>query len=164
MDQITLREAQKLSSPNPFALVSTADEKGRNNLMALSWWTYCSNNPPTVAVCLSKRGYSGSLIRANGEFALCLPNGSLQEAAFRCGTCSGRDTDKAEAFGIALESASRIAPKLVSQSKVALECKVTQTLEAGDHYLFVADVIVAHGDPTAKHLLAESGYACLAAY
>ena len=164
MDRITLREAQKLSSPNPFALVSTVDEKGRNNLMALSWWTYCSNNPPIVAVCLSKRGYSGSLIMANGEFALCLPDESLQEAAFRCGTCSGRDTDKAKAFGIALESASEIGPMLVSQSKVALECKVTQTLEAGDHYLFVADVVAAHGDPSSKHLLAENGYAHLAVY
>ena len=164
MDRITLREAQKLSSPNPFALVSTVDETGRDNLMALSWWMYCSNNPPTVAVCLSKRGYSGGSILARGEFALCLPNESLQEAAFRCGTCSGRDTDKAQAFGIALESASEIAPKLVSQSKVALECRLTQSLEAGDHYLFVAEVVAAHGDPAAKHLLAENGYARLGAY
>ncbi|MBR3136201.1 MAG: flavin reductase family protein [Clostridia bacterium] len=164
MDRITLREAQKLSSPNPFALISTVDEKGRNNLMALSWWTYCSNNPPTVAVCLSKKGYSGCLIKATGEFALCLPNESLQEAAFRCGTCSGRDTDKAQLFGITLESASEIAPMLVSQSKVALECRSTQIVETGDHYLFVADVVAAHGDPGAKHLLAEDGYTCLAAY
>jgi flavin reductase (DIM6/NTAB) family NADH-FMN oxidoreductase RutF len=164
MDRITLREAQKFSSPNPFALVSTVDENGRNNLMALSWWMYCSNNPPTIAVCLSKRGYSNGSIRTKGEFALCLPDESLQEAAFRCGTCSGRDIDKAHSFGIALENASEIAPMLVSHSKVALECRLTQTLEAGDHYLFVAEVVAVHGDPAAKHLLAENGYARLAAY
>ena len=164
MESITLKEAQKFSSPNPFALVSAADADGRSNLMALSWWMYCSNNPPTVAVCLSKRGYSGKLIAESGEFALCLPDETLQEAAFRCGTCSGRDTDKAEAFGIELQDADVIRAKLVSHSKVALECRVTQALEAGDHHLFVAEVVKAHGTPSAKHLMAENGYAVLKAY
>ena len=164
MEPITLKEAQKLSSPNPFALVSTADADGRNNLMALSWWTYCSNNPPTVAVCLSKRGYSGTLIKESGEFALCLPDETLKEAAFLCGTCSGRSVDKAEKFGIELAEPDVIRAKPVAHSKVALECRVTQALEAGDHHLFVAEVIAAHGAPDAKHLLAENGYAVLNAY
>ena len=132
--------------------------------MALSWWTYCSNNPPTVAACLSKRGYSGKLIKESGEFALCLPDETLEKSAFLCGTCSGRDTEKAERFGIELIDAEAIRPKLVARSKVALECSVTQTLEAGDHDLFVAEVVAVHGTPDAKHLLSENGYAALKAY
>lgn len=164
MERITLRDAQKFSSPNPFALVSTMDQDGSPNLMALSWWTYCSNNPPTIAVCLSKRGYSGKLISHLGEFALCLPDETLQEQAFMCGTCSGRDNDKPGRFGIALTNAEIIAPKLVRNSKVALECRLVNTVEAGDHNLYIAEIVAAHGNADAKHLLTQNGYASLQAY
>ncbi len=164
MKIITIGEAEKLNAPNPFALVVTADENGRQNLMALSWWTFASNNPPTIAACLSKRGYSGTLIRQTGMFSLCLPGEALREAAFRCGTCSGRDVDKPAAFGIELIPSDKIAPMLVKESRVALECRVTNTVEAGDHLLFIASVEAAHGNPDMAHLLAENGYATLKAY
>lgn len=164
MKPITIKEAEVLSSPNPFALVVTCDAAGKPNLMALSWWTYASNNPPTVVVCLSRRGYSGQLIAANKEFSLCLPDETLQQAAFACGTCSGRDTDKAEKFGIELADASVIAPKLVKHSRAAMECRVVSTAEAGDHWLFVAEVVAACGDPDARHLMATGGYRALEAF
>ena len=165
MRTITLKEAEKLSSPNPFALVSTIDRNGKNNLMALSWWTYCSNNPPTVAVCLSNKGYSGGLIREPGEFALCLPDETLREAAFRCGTCSGRDTEKAEAFGIKLADSEKIRPKLVAASKIVMECVLVSETKGGDHTLFLAEVVAVHAaDEDRKHLLSMDGYGELRAF
>ena len=73
---------------------------GTANLMALSWWTYVSNHPATTAVCLSNKGYSAELIRSNKEFGLNIVDESLKEAAFACGTCSGRTENKPETFGI----------------------------------------------------------------
>lgn len=164
MKPMTIKDAEVLNSPNPFALVVTCDQNGKPNLMALSWWTFCSNNPPTVAVCLSRRGYSGALIAEQGEFCLCLPDEQLKTAAFACGTCSGRDTDKAEKFGIALTDADAVRPKLVSASRVAMECKLVSTAPAGDHTLYISEVVAVHGDPDAKHLLAMGGYRELAAF
>lgn len=161
MKRITIREAQKLGGPNPFGLVVTRAADGKPNLMALSWWTYASNNPPLLAVCLSQRGYSAELIRASGEFALCLVDGSLKDAAFACGTRSGRSVDKAEQFGIELIDADSIGAKLVRESRIAFECRVEQVLPAGDHWIFLANVLAVHADETKSQLFATGGYGAL---
>ena len=56
MDLMTIGQAQKLTSPNPFALLSVRKNDGTTNVMAVSWWNYASNHPATVTVCLSSKG------------------------------------------------------------------------------------------------------------
>lgn len=158
MERLNIGQAQKYTSPNPFALVSTCTADGKNNLMALSWWTYLSNHPATIGVCLSKRGYSGSLIAAQGEFCLCIPDRSLRDAALRCGTCSGRDHDKAAEFGIALEPAEHVRPMRVSSSRLVLECRLQQQIEVADHILYVAEVAGSYGNAESSGLFAMEGY------
>ena len=80
MEAITIAQAQKLTSPHPFGLLCTRKEEGSCNLMAVSWWTFLSNHPPMLGVCLSKKGLSGSLIQKTGEFSLV----SASRAAFEC--------------------------------------------------------------------------------
>jgi len=70
MDLMTIGQAQKLTSPNPFALLSVRKNDGTTNVMAVSWWNYASNHPATVTVCLSSKGYSGQCIRESGAFGL----------------------------------------------------------------------------------------------
>ena len=90
MKDITIGQAQKMTAPAPFALLSSCDSEGKTNLMAVSWWTYLSNHPPKLGVCLSNKGYSGSLIRESGEFSVNVVSESLKDAALMCGRCSGR--------------------------------------------------------------------------
>ena len=85
MTDITIGQAQRLTAPCPFALLSTLRPDGGTNLMAVSWWSYLSNRPPMLGVCLSKKGLSGELIHASGEFALSIVDASLRDAALRCG-------------------------------------------------------------------------------
>ncbi|MEW6406824.1 MAG: flavin reductase family protein [Chloroflexota bacterium] len=153
--------AQELTSPNPFALVSTRTPEGTTNLMALSWWTYASNHPPTIAVCISKKGYTNELIRDNREFGLNIVDKSMKEAAFLCGTCSGRSENKPERFGIALIEPKEIATKLVEAHKVALECCLISTIDTADHSFFIAEVVACHINPAKKHLYAMDGYRAL---
>ena len=75
MTDINIGQAQRLTAPCPFALLSVLRDDGSTNLMAVSWWSYLSNHPPTLGACLSKKGLSGELIRKNGEFALSKPLG-----------------------------------------------------------------------------------------
>ncbi|MEA4812635.1 MAG: flavin reductase family protein [Anaerolineaceae bacterium] len=152
---------QKLSSPNPFGLVSSQMENGETNLMAISWWTYVSNKPATLAICLSKRGYTGELIKKSREFALNIVDESIKEAAFQCGTCSGRSVNKAAKFNIALEEAKLISTKLVKAHKIALECRVVQCLEVSDHDLFVAEILEASLNPEKNQVFAVNGYSSL---
>ncbi len=58
--KITAAQAQRLTAPSPFALLSSL--KGRKHkIMAVSWWTFLSNRPPMIGVCLGKKGASESL-------------------------------------------------------------------------------------------------------
>ena len=158
MENITAGQAQKLTAPAPFGLLSTTKDDGSTNLMAISWWTYLSNHPPMLGVCLSKKGLSGSLIIKNGEFGLSLPGAELREKALRCGTCSGRTVNKPAEFGIGLEGASVIGAKLVSGSRVAFECRLVNSFDVGDHVMYVGEIVSAHGDESVKQLYAFDGY------
>ena len=161
MKDITIGQAQKMTAPAPFALLSACDGEGKTNLMAVSWWTYLSNHPPKLGACLSNKGYSGGLIRESGEFAVNVVDESLKEAALMCGRSSGRATDKIAEFGIGTVDASEIKAKLVAESKVSFECRLTDALDIGDHTIYIGDIIAIHGDESKKQLYAFDGYARL---
>lgn len=153
-----IADAQKLTSPNPFCLITSRKPGSTTNIMALSWWTYASNHPATLAIFLSQKGYSSELIKETGEFGLSVVDAALKEAAFKCGTCSGREMNKAEAFGIELMDSEKIDTQLVKAHRVAFECRLIQILPVQDHYLLVGGVIALHCNPTMEHLYAMDGY------
>ena len=162
MTELTIGQAQRLTAPAPFALLSVRQDDGRDNLMAVSWWTYLSNHPPMLGVCLSKKGLSGSLIEKRGCFTLSLVGDKLREAALACGRCSGREHDKAAEFGIPLEAATTIPASFVPDSRVVYECRLVSQSEAGDHVFYLAEIVASHGDAETKALYAFDGYARLA--
>ncbi len=150
---------EKVNSPNPFALITSKKEDGTTNIMALSWWTVCANKPiPTIAICLSSRGFSGQLIQQTKEFGLCLPDESIAQAALMCGRCSGRDYNKPEALGIELMDAATMETKLVAKSEACMECKVVQVLPVQDHIMFIAEVQETHFNEAYRHVNAVEGY------
>ena len=161
MTDITIGQAQRLTAPCPFGLLTTRRADEGTNLMAVSWWTYLSNRPPMLGVCLSKKGLSGGLIEKYGEFGLCIVDEALKEAALRCGTCSGRTVDKASEFGIALCDAKQIAPQLVRDSRVAFECRLADSKEVTDHVFYIAEIVAVRGDAEKKALFAFDGYSRL---
>ena len=161
MTDINIGRAQRLTAPCPFALLTTLRDDGATNVMAVSWWSYLSNHPPTLGACLSNKGLSGELIRKNGQFGLCIPGEALKEAALRCGQSSGRKLDKAAEFGIPLEDAARIAPKVVSGFRVVFECRLVDTKEVGDHTIYIAEPLAIRGDESVRALFAFDGYARL---
>lgn len=158
MKDLTIGQAQRMTAPAPFALLTSKDGEGKTNIMAVSWWTYLSNHPAKLGACLSNKGYSGGNIREGGEFALCIVDEALRESALRCGSCSGRNTDKAAKFGIELADAKEIAPKVVKESKVVFECRLSDMMSIGDHTFFVADAVAVYGDESKKQLYAYDGY------
>jgi len=157
----SISEVQQVTSPNPFCLVTSCDRTGKTNIMALSWWTYVSNNPPTVSICVGQKAYTCQLIKETQEFGLCLVDESLSTAALACGACSGRDVDKSERYGIELIQADKIAPPIVKAHRAALECAVIQSIPVHDHLMFIAEVQQIHINPNTKHLYAFEGYSRL---
>ena len=158
MNEITLKQAQVLTSPNPFALISSHKPDGGTNLMAVSWWTYVSNRPPMVAFSLSQKGFTGECLAADGTLALCIPDASLAQQAFYCGTVSGRTQDKAAAAGIALKQLKEGFPPVVENSQIVMLCRVEQTMPAGDHTIHLAHVEAVWADESKQGLKSYDGY------
>ncbi|MDD6346631.1 MAG: flavin reductase family protein [Lachnospiraceae bacterium] len=161
MEKLTIGQAEKLTSPNPFAILTVAAPSGETNVMAISWWNYASNHPATVTACLSKKGFSGSCIAESGHFGLSIVGEGLEEAAFRAGTCSGRSGGKAELLGLPLTDEMNAPQKMVAGSRLWLACKLVNTLDVGDHVLYVGEVEDIMGDASVKGLYAMDGYARL---
>ena len=158
MKEITVAQAQRMSEPCPFALLGTKSAAGKENFMAVSWWTYLSNHPPMLGVCLSNKGYSGSIIKKQGEFSLNMVALELSSAALNCGRCSGRDIDKIKAFEIETMSAERISAPLVKNSRICFECRLLSAHEAGDHTFYMAEILKIHADEDKKQLFGFEGY------
>ena len=158
MEKLTISQAQKLSSPNPFALVCVPNGE-KTNVAAFSWWTYVSNKPPMLLFCASKKGFTGECIKKESRFVLCLPDESLANAAYKCGTVSGRSVDKPTEFGIELVELGGLM--VVAQSKVVFVCKLESVAEGSDHFIYIAEIVDIYGSPEIKHLMATEGYAAL---
>ena len=158
MDKLTIGQAERLTSPAPFGLLCTKKEDGSANLMAISWWTYLSNHPATIGVCLSGKGLSHELIEKNGEFTLSIVGESLKQSALKCGCCSGRTVNKPEEFGIELVSSETVSAPAVKDSKVIFECRLSGTAPAGDHFFYIAEVTNILGDASVSQLYAFDGY------
>ena len=158
MKDLTIGAAQKLTSPNPFGLVTVKKEDGSVNVMAVSWWNYVSNHPASLAVCLSKKGFSGGCIVAQKGFSLSLPGEALAAGALACGTCSGRDRDKAAEFGIPITVNDDFPQGMVDGSRVCFSCTLSQCCDMGDHILYVGEIQKIVGDENVSALYARNGY------
>ena len=71
---------------------------------------------------------------------------------------SGSKEYKADKFGITLTDAMVISPQVVENSKVIFECRCTDTVEAGDHTFYIADILKIYGHAEVKALYAYDGY------
>jgi len=162
MDNINLPKAAKLTSPNPVSLVCTAKPDGTTNLATVSWWTYLSFNPNMIAYAMAKTSYSGEMVRSNRKVILTIPGAEIAEAVMGCGSTTGRDTDKAKKFGIELVDVEGSTIKIPAHSRVAIQCRMKEYHEVGDHYLYICDVEQVFGDKTEDALFAWNGYSMVA--
>ena len=161
MEKITLPKASQLTSPNPVTVVCTRKPDGSTNLATVSWWTYLSYHPGMIAYAMAKTSYSGELVRATGEVILTVPGAEMAEAVLGCGSTTGRNTDKAAKFNIALTAAEGSSIKIPVHSRVAILCRLKEYHEVGDHYLYICDVEQVYGNETEEALFAWNGYSQL---
>lgn len=158
MKKINLPVAVKLTSPNPVSLVCTQKPDGVTNLATVSWWTYLSFNPGMIAYAMAKTSYSGEMVRKNGKVILTIPGAEIADAVMGCGSATGRDTDKAEKFGVELIGVEGSAIQIPAHSRVAMLCSLKEYHETGDHYLYICNVEQVYGEEAEEALFAWNGY------
>ncbi|MDO5115706.1 MAG: flavin reductase family protein [Synergistaceae bacterium] len=159
MKEINIGKATELTSPNPLVLICTKKEDGSANLAPVSFVSYLSFNPVMVGFAMGKAAYSGEAVKKNGKAVIVVPGESLREAAISCGTCSGRDTDKAAKFGVELVELQGSDIKIPADSKLAFAATLNKTIEIGDHFLYVCNIDKIYADESKDGLFAWNGYA-----
>lgn len=146
----SLAKVYQLLEPGPVVLLTTVD-KGKANVMALSWHMMVEFEPPLLACVVSSADYSFAALRATGECVIAIPAVELASVVVQAGNTSGRDLDKFEALGLTPLPSELVAPPLVAECFANLECKVTDTRLVNPYNLFVLEVLKAWIDPSQKN-------------
>ena len=92
-------------------------------------------------ISVRKERYSYDIINKNREFVINLTNKKLVRVTDWCGVRSGSKFDKFEEMHLTKEKAKFIKCPIVSESPVALECKVVETKDLGSHTMFIAKIL-----------------------
>lgn len=123
--------------PMPVVIVGSVTD-GRPNFMTAAWVTKLNSDPPLVGLSLGRRQHTAKGIQQTGQFSLSYPSVDQAVLTDYLGLVHGYEEDKAAQVVIfrgALESAP-----MVRECPVALECRLTQTVELPKDYLFIGEV------------------------
>ena len=147
MQPLDRDKAFTLASPFPYVLATVLGPDDRPNAIGLGWWTFCSWQPLHVAISVGSEKYSAECLERCPEFVLHFPAADQAAGAWLCGRRSGRGYDKLADAGFHLVPSLEVRPPTIEGVTVALECRVQQTLQVGDHTLFVGPVVASRGTP-----------------
>ena len=139
---LPLSEVYRLLEPGPVVLVSTAD-RGRADIMAMSWHTMMEFEPPLVGCLISGRNHTFDVLRATKECVINIPGVELARQVVGCGNTSGKKMDKFKTFGLTPAPAARVKVPLIEECFANLECRVADTRWVAAYNFFVLEVVKA---------------------
>ena len=126
-----------------FALF-TKDKNGIDNASINNSFFQVSDNPNLVMLSVNKATYSAKTIQESGKFNISVLTENVDyELIKRFGFQSGCDTKKTEGVENILNRAENGICYLTSMANAYFECTVKETIDCGNHLLFIASVDVA---------------------
>ena len=134
--------------PSPAGLITAVDEKGKPNVMtAGEIFNIGLKEPCIIGIALRPATYTHGLISKTKEFGVNIPTAAILESVDKIGTISGRDCDdKFEEAGLTPLKSNKIAPPIIKECPLNLECKLISVSTVGDHDLFLGEVVEMHVD------------------
>ena len=115
-------------------------EDGRVAAATVNWVTQVSFEPPLVAVAVKADSGAHSIIKESGSFALNILGKGQQATAYAFFKPTEREGDTIG--GEPFVAGSTGAPILES-CPAYVECRLIETVERGDHSVFVGEVVDA---------------------
>jgi len=146
---LPLSKVYGLLEPGPVVLLTTA-EKGRPNIMAMSWHTMLEFEPPLIGCVVSNRNHSFGALKATKECVINLPTVELAAQVVGCGNTSGRKVDKFKRFGLTPAAASCVKAPLIAECYASLECRLVDAKLVDKYCFFVLEVVQAWIDRSRK--------------
>jgi flavin reductase (DIM6/NTAB) family NADH-FMN oxidoreductase RutF len=138
-----LRRRVLWKMPSGLYVVGTTDKADRRNGMTLNWATQVSFDPKWLGISVEQDAFTHDLIAAGGVFSLCVIDREDRAIV--------RKFTKPVEVDLAARTMNEFpyidgpitgAPVL-SQSVAYVECEVQQSVEVGNHTLFLGEVVNA---------------------
>jgi flavin reductase (DIM6/NTAB) family NADH-FMN oxidoreductase RutF len=154
----------EITSPRQVVLVtSRADmemmgkEVLKEDIITIAWHMPVSFNPLMYAISVGKTRYSKKLIQRSGCFVVNFIGPELEDEMLYCGSNSGEHTDKFKETKLTKEDSEKIDCPRIKQASAYMECEVVDMIDAGDHVIFVADVVHKELKKAGKRLMQGIG-------
>lgn len=138
--------AYRLLHPMHTVIISCVGKAGKPNATTLAWAMPTSNDPPMVAISVSPKRLSHTLIEESQEFIINVPTLELLQATYACGSFSGRSFDKFKKAGLTPIPAKKVKAPAIKECVAHLECTVDSQFTTGDHTIFVGKILAAYAN------------------
>lgn len=112
----------------------------RTNFMSVAWHSPLSYDPPLFGVLAARKRFTHSIVTGAGEFTVSFLAYDQAQLSANMGRTTGRTRDKVKDFKVTLAPGQSVASPIIAESYAALECKLVEVHEVGDHDLFVGEV------------------------
>lgn len=129
-----------LLGPLPPVLVTSGTFE-KPNVCTVAWCGILSTRPPKTYISLRPERLTHEMVTAGKEFVINLPTAALTRAVDRCGVKSGREEDKFQTCRLTPVAAFQVAPPLIAESPLSLECRLAAVQPLGSHDMFLADIV-----------------------
>lgn len=147
--------------PYGLYVLSTEDGEGRVAASTVNWLTQISFEPPLVVVGVKRDSATHDILHAAGSFALNVLGKGQQPVAFAFFKPVQREGDR---IGGERFRAGKTGVPILESGIAAIECRVVETVERGDHSAVFGEVVAVslrapiEGRPDASTLtLADLG-------
>ncbi|MFB6490703.1 MAG: flavin reductase family protein [Thermoproteus sp. AZ2] len=127
--------------PRPTVIIASLCPDGKVNLMPASWNTPVSEEPPTIAVAVDRSAYTFQCLEHSGEATINVAAAEMADLAYRLGSVSGREVDKAKEFSVPLVPSEEVKAPGIDGSIAIYECKVEQKIDVGETRLYIFRVL-----------------------
>jgi flavin reductase (DIM6/NTAB) family NADH-FMN oxidoreductase RutF len=145
---------QTAVAPRPICFASTIDKAGRANLSPFSFFNLFSYGPPVVVFSPVRRGRDNTTkhtlenIEEVPEVVINIVTYDMVQQMSLASCEFVKGVNEFEKAGFTMEAATMIKPPMVKQSKIKLECTVTEIKPLGEQggagNLIIAEVQVIH--------------------
>lgn len=139
---IPITNANRLVNHGPTVLITSKLEE-KINVMTAAWQMPVSFKPMLIAISIGHGRFSHKLILESREFVINIPHYKMIKEVLCCGTHSGKDTDKFKICKLTTLKAQKVDVPLIEECIGNIECKLYSYHKAGDHTIFVGEVVAA---------------------
>lgn len=141
-------------APRPIAFASTVDKEGNVNLSPFSFFNVFSANPPTLIFSPARRVRDNTTkhtlenVLETKEVVINIVTEEIVHQASLASTEYAEDINEFVKAGLTEVKSEIVAPPRVLESKVSIECKVTDVItlgtEGGAGNLVICEVVKVH--------------------